>query len=307
MVLAIRNTPSELVRNLAGYLLSLAEGDQILSTRELAGMFDTSLGTISAAINQLEEAGAVTISRRGRLGSFLERKSIVDLWDITGNGPMVIALTLPSFPKCEGLATALYSLLNTSGIEAYAIFIRGSYNRIKALRHGQCHAVVLSELAADELCGEDEEVILRLPPRSFVEEHRIFFRPNSEAASRPLTVGYDPDSYDVKHLTELEFADSEVNFQQMTFTQIDLHLEDSSVDAAITNGDFLERLTNKGFTSRPLSSKVKELVGDRYTSAALVTRAEATATKAVLKEILDPGVILGIQQKVVEGLMVPRY
>ncbi len=305
--MAIRNTPSTLVTSLAGYLLSVAEGDQILSTRELAGMFDTSLGSVSVAINQLEEAGAVTINRRGRLGSFLERKSVATLWDIVENGPMVIALTLPSFPKCEGLATALYSLLNKAGIETYIIFIRGSYNRIKALRYGQCHAVVLSDLAADELCGEDEEVILRLPPRSFVEEHRIFFRPNSETASRRLTVGYDPDSYDVKHLTELEFAGSDVNFQEMTFTQIDLHLEDSSVDAAITNGDFMERLTNKGFTSRPLSPRVKELVGDRYTSAALVIRAGSTATETVLQAILDPAEILGIQQRVVEGLMVPRY
>lgn len=303
----MRNGPSDLTRRLAAYLLSLKVGDQILSARELTDVFGVSLGSVSAALNQLEQAGAVEISRRGRLGSSLQRKSSGMLWNIAESGPMVIALTLPSFPRCEGLATALYSLLNNAGIETYIIFMRGSTNRIKALRHGQCHAVVLSELAADELCTQDEEVILRLPPRSFVEEHRIFFRHNCETTSQPLTVGYDPESLDVRLLTELEFAGQQVNLQVMTFTQIDLHLEDSSVDAAITNGDFLERLTSKGFTSRPISPQVRAIVGDRYTSAALAIRAGAAATKAVLQEILVPEEILAIQQKVVSGLLVPRY
>jgi YhfZ C-terminal domain/Helix-turn-helix domain len=302
-----RNGWTELDRRLAGYLVSLKEGDPLLSTRELAERFEASLGSISAAVNQLEETEAVKVSRRGHLGSFLEWKSTGALWSIAEDGPLVIALTLPSFPKCEGLATGLYTLLNGAGVATYLIFLRGSYNRIKALRNGQCNAVVMSALAAEVLCDEGEEVILTLPPRSFVEEHMLFFRQNSEKLDRPLTVGVDPESYDVKYLTELEFADYEVNLQPMTFTQIDLHLEDSSVDAAITNGDFRERLINKGFACRPLSPKVKALVGERYTSATLVIPAGSGPTKAVLQEILDPAQILEIQQKVVDGLMVPRY
>jgi hypothetical protein len=219
---------------------------------------------------------------------------------------MVVALTLPSFPKCEGLATGIYCLLNDAGIETYLIFLRGSVNRIKALRHGRCHAVIVSALAADELCTEEEQVVLKLPPNSFVDEHRVFFRPGRKEESGPLTVGYDPDSFDHRYLTELEFTDN-VIFQPMTFTQIDLHLEDSSVDAAITNGDFLERLLNKKFVSRPLSPKVKALVGERHTSAALVIRAGESPAKVVIKQILNPAKLLEIQQQVMNGRMVPRY
>mgnify|MGYP001476007017 CR=1 FL=1 len=303
----MRNASTDLDRALAGYLISLQEGDQLLSTRELAERFDSSLGSISAAINQFEELGAVTINRRGRLGSFLEQKSIGALWGVFENGPMVIALTLPSFLKCEGLATALYTVLNNAGIETYLIFIRGSLNRVKALRHRQCHATVISALAADELCGVDEQIVMTLPPRSFVEDHRVFYRHDHVVGSRPLVVGYDPDSFDVKYLTELEFADREVRFQPMTFTQIDLHLEDSSVDAAITNGDFMERLTAKGFHSEPISPRVTALVGERYTSATLVVPAGAGVTRTVLQELLDPQQVLAIQQQVVSGLIVPRY
>ena len=140
---------TDLDHALASYLLSLNPGDQILSIRKLAEIYEASLGSISTVINGLEEAGAVVISRRGHLGSFLEEKSIGTLWRIAGDGPMVFGLTLPSFRKCEGLATAIYSLLNGAGVETYLIFMRGSTNRINALRTGLCHAVVMSELAAD--------------------------------------------------------------------------------------------------------------------------------------------------------------
>jgi hypothetical protein len=298
---------TELSRCLAGYLLSLSEGDQLLSTRDLATKHGASLGLVSSAVNHLEDIGAVTINRRGHLGSFLEQKSLGILWSVVENGPMVIALTLPSFPRCEGLATAIYSLLNSAGVETYLIFIRGSINRIKALRRRQCHAAVMSVLAAHELCSKEEDIVLELPSQSFVQEHMVLFRQNRESTAHPLTVGFDPDSLDVKYLTELEFADREINLQPMTFTQIDLHLEDSSVDAAITNGDFLERLIHKGFVPRPLSPRVKANVGERHTSAALVTRTKLHATKIVLQEILNPIEILEIQQQVVDGLMVPRY
>jgi hypothetical protein len=298
--------PIDLTRRLASYLLGLGEGEQLASTRELGEQFNASLGSISAAINALEEGGAVTLSRRGRLGSFLEKKSAPGLWKAIENGPLVIALTLPSYLKCEGLATALYSLLDGAGIETYLIFIRGSYPRLQALRNNRCHAVVLSQLSADALCGAAESVALRLPPRSFVTDHRVFYRRRAEPG-RPLKVGIDPDSYDIKYLTELEFAGQEVEFHPMTFIQSDLHLAKSPVDAAISNLDHLERLKNEEITSRPLSAHVQALIGDRDTAAALVTRSAEAAAKLVIQTVLLPEKILEIQQQVVDGLLVPRY
>jgi hypothetical protein len=71
-----------------------------------------------------------------------------------------------------------------------------------------------------------------------VTDHRVFFRSSADNHKR-LIVDIDYDSDDIKYLTELEFADSDVQFQQMPFTQTDLNLERSSVDAAISNADHL--------------------------------------------------------------------
>jgi len=299
---------TSLEKQLARYLLSLREGEQILNTRDLADQFDSSLGSISSTINFLEESGAVKITRRGHLGSFLDQKSIGPLWNIIEEGPMVIATTLPSFPKCEGLATAIYTLLNDAGVETYLTFIRGSNNRIEALRDGRCHAIIMSELAADALCGKDEEVILRLPPKTFVTDHRVFYRREKQDPSQQFRVGIDHESFDIKYLTELEFGESDVEFQKMPFLQIDLYLGSSHVDAAISNLDHLARLkSSSDLDSRPLSPKVQALIGDRDTSAALIARSYSASEKIVLQTVLDPEKVVKIQEDVELLRIIPRY
>jgi DNA-binding Lrp family transcriptional regulator len=298
---------AELDKQLASYLLSLKLQDPILSIRELAEFFGTSTGSISNTVNKLEEMGAVRISRRGRLGSFLEEKSLGILWTFIHEGPMVIALTMPSFPKCEGLATAIYCMLNDAGVETYLIFIRGSYNRLKALRDGMCDAVIISSLAADELCSRREKIILRLPPESFVTDHRVFFQKSSKSNSQPLRVGIDVDSFDIKYLTELEFPEEEVDYEKITLMQIGRHLLEGFVDAAIWNIDHMTPIINDDIDSRPLSPEVRDLIGDRHTSAAMVIRTKSKSARTVLEEVLGPDSILAVQQRVTSGEMVPRY
>ena len=150
------NENLDLLKSIANYLLSLKIGERMISTREIAEVFGASLGSVSTALNNLEEIGAVTISRRGRLGSFLEKKSYGLLWKVVENGPMVIALTLPTFSKSEGLATAIYSLLDVFGA---AIFERLAV------------ADVLRQLR-DELGGERVERVRELAIRQPVALER---------------------------------------------------------------------------------------------------------------------------------------
>lgn len=303
----LSNECTELDKCLAGFILSLKVGDKLPSTRTFAELMDASLGSISSSLNYLEEVGAVTIQRRGRLGSYLENKSLGILWNIVENGPLVIAQTLPSFKKCEGLATAIYSMLRNNGVEVYFNFIRGSINRMNALRSGQCHAAIMSELAADELIGSKEEVLLRLPPQTFVTGHNVFYRGIKGKSSEPMRVGVDNASFDVKYLTELEFDGREVEYHQMSFVQIDSHLQESAVDAAISDLDHQALQNSDEISSRPLSPEVQAKLGERNSSAAVVIRKDSNTTRIVLSEILDTDEIVRTQQLVVDGKLVPRY
>jgi hypothetical protein len=120
-------------------------------------------------------------------------------------------------------------------------------------------------------------------------------------------VGIDLDSFDIKYLTELEFAGSQVDFRPTTFSETDRHLDQSAVDAVVSNLDHLDHLISDEIASRPLSPRVQGLIGDTDTSASFIIRARSSPTRIIVEEILKPAAILEIQRKVEDGLLVPRY
>ena len=128
-------------------------------------------------MTRLQEAGAVEIEMRGRLGAFMVDRSIGRLWAVAENDrPLVIAFPLASSPRYEALATAIKQLLVRSGIEVFLVFIRGSRQRLQSLRDGRCHLVVMSAFAAGGLCSPDDAVIAEPPPLTYNTGHRVLTR-----------------------------------------------------------------------------------------------------------------------------------
>ena len=98
-----------LIRKLASYFLSKHIDENIASVRDLGKIYGASIGLISETIAFIEESGGVRINRRGQLGSTIQDMSIGKLWKIASSGPLVIANTLPSNRRYEGLAAAIKS------------------------------------------------------------------------------------------------------------------------------------------------------------------------------------------------------
>lgn len=301
------SSSKELESILANQLIQFKEGERLPSIRELAAMTDMSVGAVSKALNSLEESGAVKINRRGRLGSVLEDFSIGKLWDQIEGVPLVIAMSLPMHRRFEGLATGLRKSLDKAGISAYMIFIRGSRTRLKALRDSRCHVAILSGLAADELCTQEQETLLRLPPRSWLSEYCIYYRIPQGGDGSPMRVVVDPDSYDHKRITELEFSGQEVLFRSAPFVQFSRLLKNGDVDALVWSADQEEDYVGTGILQRPLSDRVMNLVGEKSISAAFVARAGSSSVRAVLKSTIKADEIMGIQNKVVSGELIPEY
>lgn len=297
----------ELLRHLAEYLLQVGEGSRLMPIRELAARYGTSTGSISEALSELERLGALERERRGHLGSFVKRRSLSKLWSFAEGDPMVIAFPLPSCSRLEGLATALKMVLTRAGFDVYFIFIRGSHTRLQALRENRCHAAIMSNFAADELYGDSQNILLRLPPESYVSEHCVFYRADEEPAERQLRIAIDRDSHDIERLTELEFANKGVKFVPITYAQIPRHLRAGYVDAAVWNADDMSIHLDDVISQRRLSQQTRAVVGERTTSAALVTRPDSDTTHAVFNGILDVEKITDIQEKVMSGEIVPEY
>lgn len=298
---------NELQRHLAKYLLHLHVGDRLASIRELAQSYQTSVGSISNALNTLEENGSISIDRRGRMGSFVENRSLGALWTVAETCPMVVGLTLASNLRYEGLATALKKLLTSAGIEAYMIFIRGSRTRLKALKENRCHMVVMSAFAAEALCTKSEEILVCLPNSSFVSGHRVFYRTEPQDLGRAYRVAIDRDSIDQERLTEMEFEGVDVEYVPITFTQIHRLLREGHVDAAVWTEDDMEGYIGGTIRDRPLSNHVLEQVSGKDTCAALVTRAGHETVRAILEDAIDESKLMEILDRVIRGQILPEY
>jgi hypothetical protein len=288
------------------FLAHLAVGDRMPTVRELARQHRSSNSSVHAAIGRLEAAGAIAVDTRGRAGAFLLERAVGRLWAMAGSGPLVISLPLANSPRYEGLATAMKQLLAVAGLDAILSFVRGSRQRLQALREGRCHLATMSSFAASELCGPDDTVIMELLPNSYNTGHRVFYGPNRESR-RPLRVVVDQHSADQQLLTALEFAGSPVVMLPAMTAQIARMLVADQADAAVWTADEMESRRRAGIADRPLSEAVRDRIGDRDTRAALVGR---VSDAPVLREVcsaLDPAELERIQNDVVEGRVVPEY
>ncbi len=300
----------ELQRRLAAHFLGTELGERLPSVRDLARANQSSVGSISNAINELEELGAIQIDRRGHLGSFVNSRSLGVLWTIAEQSPMVIGFPLTSSLRFSGLATGLKKLLSDASIEIYLIFIRGSRTRIQALREQRCHAVVMSEFAADKLCTDEEEIQLRLAPESYVASHKVFYRIPSPGIERPLRVAIDRDSIDLSCIAELEFADRRVEFISVPYVLTHRQLIDGHIDAAVWSSDDMHGYLSQQhgqILDQPLSKSTIIQIGNTDTSAALVASAWSHSVHAVISSVLDPDKVVEIQRKVLSGEIDPEY
>jgi hypothetical protein len=296
----------DLASDLARYFIRAEPSSRIATIRELAQQEGTSIASIHQAIARLESAGAVEIDRRSNQGSFLYARSLGRLWAIAADGPLVVALPLAGSRRYEALATAIKTTLSSAGLDVYLIFVRGSSERLRALRERRCHLAVMSAFAASELCGHGESCILELPPDSFNTGHRVFY-----ADDRPLNgalrVLVEVDSVDQRSITMLEFEGMGSEFVPARGFEFATLLETGHGDAAVWTTDEMEIRRPVGIRDRALSDDVSARVGDRDRRAAVVARISDVDVLASIVRVIEPGEFMRVQTEVVAGRMVPQY
>jgi hypothetical protein len=288
------------------FLGELDLGARLPTVRALAHEHHASNSSVHAAIGRLEQGGAISIETRGRAGAFLIERSIDRLWAMMNTGPLVIALPLASSPRYEALATAIKQLITNAGLEVILMFVRGSRQRLQAVREGRCHLAAMSSFAASELCDAGDAVVMDLLPNSYNTGHRVFYTQNGEGG-RPIRVVIDRHSADQQLLTALEFAGVEVVTLPAMGGQIARLLEGGQADAAVWTVDEMQARWPAGVLDRPLSAAVRERIGDRDTRGVLVGRSVDASVLRVVCACVQPAEVERIQLDVLAGRTVPEY
>jgi YhfZ-like protein len=300
---AIADIVPELARR---FLIAPEPPSRLPTIRDLARDHGSSLASVHAAIGRLEEAGAIRIETHGRLGASLVERSVGRLWAVAEGGPLVISLPLASSPRYEALATAIKHLLTTSGLEVFLIFVRGSRQRLQAVRDGRCHLTVMSSFAAGELCGPEDSVVVELARDSYNTGHRVFYSA-ANPDPHPVRVIVDRHSADQQLLTALEFTGPDVMLVPAMPAQITRLLLSGQADQAVWTVDEMQVGQPDGILDRPLSPSVRAQIGDRMTRAVLVGRAADAAMMRAVTAPIERDAVAQIQLDVLAGRVVPEY
>ena len=298
---------TEIIRDISSYFLSLKKGETIESVRNLSKKMGASIGLLSEVITEIEDAGAVSLEKRGPLGTQIKGMSIGKLWEIARKEPLVIAHTLPSNHRYEGFASGLKTAMTDAGLETYFIFIRGSRTRINALREGRCHIAITSLFAANGLCTRKEDIAFSFSPCTFTSAHHIYMRSGATQDQARLVVGVDPDSYDQNHLSQIEFEYKNVEYKRINFMNIFRCLSSGEIDAAIWTEDDMHPHLNENIVQLPLSAHTQQKVNQSDTQVALIIYKEDKLIGEVIKKTIKPDQVLQIQTDVIEGKRIPTY
>jgi YhfZ C-terminal domain len=299
---------ADLVPALARQLLTSPEPPSRLPTvRELARQHHSSLSSIHLAMSRLEEARAIDVEVRGRLGAFMIGRSVGRLWSMAESGrPLVIALPLASSPRYEALATAVKQILTREELEVFLVFVRGSRQRLQAVREGRCHLAAMSSFAVAELCAPEDTLVVELPPLTYNTGHRVFFTA-SGADHHPLRVIVDRHSADQQLITALEFGDSDIELIPAMTGQFARLLAEGQCDAAVWTMDEMRVRWPPGVLDRSLSPGVRDYLGDRDTRAALVAREADAGVLGAVASRIQGAEVEHIQLDVMAGRVVPEY
>ena len=287
----------------------LKEGQRIETVADYAEKLGLGRGTIQTALRYLEKIEAIRFEVRGHLGTFIAKMDYKKLWEISGLGSITGVMPLPYSRRYEGLATGFYKAFEKAKIQFNMAYMRGGYKREEALLQGKYDFAIMSKLAANvmiESCT-DIEIVLDIGKYSFVKGQRILFANAQDTEIRDgMNVAIDSSSIDISILTHKECEGKDVKYVELTYNQILKSLQDKKIDAAIWSIDEVEDRNLTISFGELKSTKVKELDEDD-TKAALLVKKSNWGIDSIFRHMIDKEYIIEIQNKVIEGKLLPSY
>lgn len=294
-------------KNIALELLALEIGHKIPTVTEFCDELGLGRGTVQGAIRLLEMLGAIELEARGHLGSFIIKKDVSLLLEISGTGPLVGVMPLPYSKKYEGLATGIIDGFNLLNKRVSLAYMRGAINRLEALKTRRYDFAIVSRLAAEQGTENHKglEIVKSFGLGTYVSEHKIFLAdPSMTKIESGMRIGIDRSSPDQTNITLLECKGLDVQLIDINYMQLFQMLKEKHIDAAVWNFDevrSVEHFKAVDFQSEKAKSLTKKT--SEATIVIDVSRSE------VMKQIslLDTGIVLNGQKLVETGERFPRY
>ncbi len=291
---------------IARALMMVTVGERIPTVTELSEAFGLVRGTTQNALKNLTTSGAVTIESRGHLGSFLVDKNKKLLLEYAGLDSLVGAMPLPHSKRIEGLASGLTTTLeNGYDLSTSIVFMRGARNRISLLLQQRYDFAVISHYSYQQFSLENPGLIqevINFGPNSYISKYVLITRdPGVKEIQDGMKVGINKASVDRLSLTYELCEGKNVEFVEVEYAKVINFIETGTLDAYVANFDEIVEKNLNVYYQEIEENK------DACTEAVLVVSSSRTEIGVILQELVDPDVVLKIQQLVIDGQLTPSY
>lgn len=286
----------------AQILAGLEPGNRIPTVTELSEQCEMARGNIQIALNNLKQNHVIRLESHGQNGTIATEIDYVAMAQYCSNTGLTCVMPMPYGLRYEGLASGLYEELNQKGVTGAIAFMRGSGYRLNCVEEGRFHLCVMSQLAFEHYAqeGKDIQLIAAFGPQSYVEQHRVFVRPDFKGDWQNCKVGVDASSVDQEMLTRFCFADKPVQYVPIIYSQLVPFLHSGVIDAGVWSADMLP----EGLSYYPMPRLDEQ---EKDTVAVLACRKSDNITAQLVRKILSVERVDHIQQQVMRKQIIPRY
>lgn len=286
----------------AQILAGLEPGERIPTVTELSEQCDMARGNIQIALNNLKQNGIIQLESHGQNGTIATDIDYLAMAQYCSNTNLTCVMPMPYGLRYEGLASGLYEELNQKSVTGAIAFMRGSGYRLACVEEGRFHLCVMSHLAFEyyEQQGKDIQTVAAFGSRSYVEQHRIFVRPDFDGNWQGCKVGLDTSSVDQELLTRFCFADKPVQYVPIIYSQLVPFLHNGMIDAGVWSADMLP----EGLSYYPMPCLDEQ---EKDTVAVLVCRKSDNVTAQLVRKVLSVQNVTDIQRRVMNREIIPRY
>ncbi|MER2173145.1 MAG: GntR family transcriptional regulator YhfZ [Carnobacterium sp.] len=295
------------IEKVASELFLLSKDDRMPIISELQEKYELSRGTVQNALSFLKEIGAIETESKGHLGTYIKKIDYHILQSYVVKDQLTATMPLPYSKLYEGFATGLYLAFKESDIKLNMVYIRGSEDRIEAVKKGLYDMAVVSRFAAEHEIRANGtiDIALKFGPKSYLSEHVLLLASKEqESIIDGMRVGIDRDSLDHLMLTNEHIEGENVELVEVPANQLIYALRENQIDAGIWNYD---EIIDKNYEDLnvqfiPLKEQHKAM-----NEAVIICQKDNLVIESICRKNIEVEKMLETQDKIKNGLMTPRY
>jgi len=295
------------IEKIAAELFLLSKGNKMPIISELQEKYELSRGTVQNALTFLKEISAIETESKGHLGTYIKEVNYQVLQSYVVKDQLTATMPLPYSKLYEGFATGLYLAFKEGNIKLNMVYIRGSEDRIEAVKKGLYDMAVVSRFAAEHeiQANGNIDIALKFGPKSYLSEHVLLLASKKHKTIMDgMRVGIDRDSLDHLMLTNEHVQGKNIELIEVPANQLIYALRENQIDAGIWNYD---EIIDKNYEDLNVQFIA---VKDQYKAmneAVIICQKDNLVIKSICKKNIGIEKMLEIQNKIKNGTMTPRY